>query len=146
MPKPKDGEAKEDFIGRCVIEVMKEGDDQKQALGKCYGIWNANKGMEQLAINKAWLKDQIRKARYDHEYQDLMALRGDDSEPMSDKGIEMLHDVYSRARHDGVKIDDASRIAWDEVKRAGLTGKKNDAFMALHNRLTKLVESMNGRY
>lgn len=40
MPKPKGGEKEEDFIGRCVSEIIHEGKlTQEQALGKCYGIW-----------------------------------------------------------------------------------------------------------
>ena len=37
---PSTGESKDEFIGRCVSFVMKEGLTQDQALGKCYGIWD----------------------------------------------------------------------------------------------------------
>ena len=36
---PRSGESKEDYIGRCVSYVMKEGKTQDEALGKCYGMW-----------------------------------------------------------------------------------------------------------
>jgi hypothetical protein len=37
---PSTGESKDEFIGRCVSFVMKEGLTQDQALGKCYGMWD----------------------------------------------------------------------------------------------------------
>jgi DNA topoisomerase-1 len=39
MPTPKPGEKEEDYIPRCVREVMGEGSTQQQALGKCYGMF-----------------------------------------------------------------------------------------------------------
>jgi hypothetical protein len=40
MPKPRKGEKKNDYISRCVREVMGEGKDQDAALGQCFGMWN----------------------------------------------------------------------------------------------------------
>jgi len=46
MPEPKEGESEQEFVSRCVPEVMGEGSTQEQALGKCYGIFrNANKSL-----------------------------------------------------------------------------------------------------
>lgn len=46
MPKPRSGESEGDFVARCVPIVMGEGSTQKQALGKCYGLYrNAKKEM-----------------------------------------------------------------------------------------------------
>jgi len=46
MPEPKQNESEQDFVSRCVPEVMREGADQQAALGKCYGIYrNANKAV-----------------------------------------------------------------------------------------------------
>lgn len=44
MPKPKKGEKQSDYVSRCVKYVMKkEGATQKQALGKCYGMFRHHK-------------------------------------------------------------------------------------------------------
>ena len=40
MPKPRKNENKQRYISRCVKQVMKEGKTQKEALGKCYGMWD----------------------------------------------------------------------------------------------------------
>ena len=51
MPYPKKGEAKQDYISRCVKYVMDEGLEQKHALGKCYGMWKTYHGAKK-AIQK----------------------------------------------------------------------------------------------
>jgi len=41
MPKPKEGESRDEYIGRC-MKVTKEEDpnlDLKERLGKCFGMW-----------------------------------------------------------------------------------------------------------
>lgn len=44
MPNPKTGETEQEFVSRCIPIVIKEGLDQKQSAGKCYGIYrNAKK-------------------------------------------------------------------------------------------------------
>lgn len=50
MPKPAAGEKQNNFINRCVKQVMNEGSTQDQALGKCYGIWNDTKKAEKKII------------------------------------------------------------------------------------------------
>jgi len=41
MPDIKIGESRSRFVSRCVPIVMKEGKlTQKQAVGKCTGLWN----------------------------------------------------------------------------------------------------------
>ena len=39
MPKPRKGEKKNNYISRCIRKVRHEGTGQKQAVGKCYGMW-----------------------------------------------------------------------------------------------------------
>lgn len=40
MPEPRQGENQQDYISRCIEYCIKnEGLDQKQAAGKCYGMW-----------------------------------------------------------------------------------------------------------
>lgn len=51
MPTPTAGESEQDFVSRCIPIVMKEGLDQKQAAGKCYGMYrNAHKSMHPVAM------------------------------------------------------------------------------------------------
>ena len=39
MPKPKEGESKEDFMERCIPILIDEGKNQDQAMAICYSIW-----------------------------------------------------------------------------------------------------------
>ena len=41
--KPKSGESEKDFMSRCIPLAIKEGKDQKEASGKCYGIYREAK-------------------------------------------------------------------------------------------------------
>ena len=40
MPSVKKGEKRNDYVGRCVPEVKKEGRSQKAAVGKCEGMYS----------------------------------------------------------------------------------------------------------
>lgn len=40
MPTPREGETKEDFISRCIPDVMDEGREQEQAAAMCYSYWD----------------------------------------------------------------------------------------------------------
>jgi len=40
MPKPLLYERQEDFIERCIPELLDEGKDRAQAVAQCYAIWN----------------------------------------------------------------------------------------------------------
>jgi hypothetical protein len=54
MPNPSDYKDKESFISACISKNVKEGLDQKQAAGKCYGIWdNAQKAKCESNIKKS---------------------------------------------------------------------------------------------
>jgi hypothetical protein len=53
MPDVKPNEKQSEFISRCVKEVMNEGKPQKEALGKCYGIYRqAKKSIIKNIYNK----------------------------------------------------------------------------------------------
>lgn len=39
MPRPAKGETKNNYISRCIRVVRQEGEGQKQAVGKCFGMW-----------------------------------------------------------------------------------------------------------
>lgn len=48
---PNEGEAKDEFISRCVGVVIGEGKTQDQALGQCYGMWeNRNFAFEKVSF------------------------------------------------------------------------------------------------
>jgi len=52
MPRPNKNERKEDFISRCIPEVMGEGKTQEQAAAICYIYWDEkNKADIKRAIN-----------------------------------------------------------------------------------------------
>jgi hypothetical protein len=40
MPTVKKGEKKKNYISRCIPIVMGEGKPQKEAIGKCYGLYD----------------------------------------------------------------------------------------------------------
>ena len=40
MPAPLLYERQEDFINRCIPELLDEGKDREQAVAQCYAIWN----------------------------------------------------------------------------------------------------------
>lgn len=44
MPKPKPREKQSDYVSRCIRQCMHEGLSQKQAQGKCYGMYRYYKG------------------------------------------------------------------------------------------------------
>lgn len=62
---PREGEAKGDYIGRCVSGVMAEGKTQEQALGQCYGMWRQKRGGVKKALPTAGL---IEGARVESEH------------------------------------------------------------------------------
>lgn len=47
MPKPKPGESRNDFVGRCVPMKMREGMEQDAAMGACEGIYSGKKKEEE---------------------------------------------------------------------------------------------------
>ncbi len=67
MPKPKPNERKNNFLHRCVHEVVhSEGKDPKQAVAVCYGKWNEykeNKKAEDSVVLRFWkrLKGEVNK-------------------------------------------------------------------------------------
>ena len=57
MPRPKKGEKKDDFISRCIPEVMEEGVEQSQAAAMCNAYWeNRSKGKRKVLTDKALRK------------------------------------------------------------------------------------------
>lgn len=42
-PTPQSGEEQSDFISRCIPIVVGEGVEQKEAVGRCFGIWASSK-------------------------------------------------------------------------------------------------------
>jgi hypothetical protein len=46
MPKVKKGESRNEYVGKCVPEVIKEGKSQKAAVGKCEGMYSGKWGQK----------------------------------------------------------------------------------------------------
>lgn len=40
MPEVKKGESRNEYVGRCIPVVKKEGRTQNQAVGKCEGMYS----------------------------------------------------------------------------------------------------------
>lgn len=51
MPTPSKGESEKSFIARCVSQVIKEGKPQKEALGRCFGIFRNSKKKKKGALD-----------------------------------------------------------------------------------------------
>jgi hypothetical protein len=66
MPTPGESESKEDFVSRCIPEVMDEGASQDEAQGKCYGIWDSSKKSLDL-IEVYWLVEEAWWYQYGQE-------------------------------------------------------------------------------
>lgn len=45
MPKPIPGQSEEDFMGKCIPQVLNDGtaENQQQAVAICYSIWEEHK-------------------------------------------------------------------------------------------------------
>lgn len=53
MPKPLSNETKEEYISRCTKYVIdNEGVEQKQAVGKCYGLWDHFNKKDEMLLHK----------------------------------------------------------------------------------------------
>ena len=39
MPSPAKGESQQDYISRCISQLRHEGYGQKEAIGRCYGMY-----------------------------------------------------------------------------------------------------------
>ena len=50
---PSPGEPKEEFISRCIAEVIAEGKSEAQAAGQCYGMWE-NRNFAQDKVSFDW--------------------------------------------------------------------------------------------
>lgn len=43
MPKPNKGESQEEFVGRCIPQLVKEGKSQAQSIAICMDIYRRKK-------------------------------------------------------------------------------------------------------
>jgi hypothetical protein len=63
MPKPVKNETEQDFLKRCIPQVINErtAGDEKQAFAVCQNIWNGDKGveMEELSLMLPGKKDKM---------------------------------------------------------------------------------------
>lgn len=66
MPSIKPGESEKDYVGRCIPYVIKkEGLDQKQAAGKCFGIYRNKNESNIIKKIDMMLGDQTTSANVD---------------------------------------------------------------------------------
>ncbi len=63
MPTPRSGESEQDFVSRCIPEVLKEGATQDQAAGKCYGIYRNAKKSEMFNKASQVLKNLVERIK-----------------------------------------------------------------------------------
>ncbi len=66
MPTPSKGESREDFVGRCIPILKKEGRDQKQSVAICYSMYDQHKKKA-----KAAEEAEAAKKKPDDEEEDL---------------------------------------------------------------------------
>lgn len=56
---PRSGEKQNDFISRCIKEEMNKGTPQKEAQGKCYGIWRGEKAKQIIVKSLNYILKRI---------------------------------------------------------------------------------------
>lgn len=99
MPKPKKGEDKKDYIGRCMgnEEMGKKFDDTKQRAAVCYSFWD--KSLEESMTFKRYLMIEMEVSDKDADYAYKMGQRhakaGKEMDDM-DKWFTPLYDHYQR--------------------------------------------------
>lgn len=111
MPTPKLNEKQDEYIGRCVKQIMAEGKTQDQALGQCEGMWRQAKKTEILkSLDDAM---NVLKAR---------TVEGFESpEPgnLPEAGKRLLAKVYAECRKSGKAKENCAKTAWSAVNNAG---------------------------
>jgi len=81
MPDVREGEDRSSYMARCVPQVMKEGLDQKAAVGKCEGMYDSHVKKSASAVRKAiGARDSLvgatpaqRQFEYERVYKEEMA-------------------------------------------------------------------------
>jgi HK97 family phage prohead protease len=87
LPKPSEGESRDDFIGRCMHEVAGEFDSQDQRLAVCYRQWgDRGKGMTRTLATRAALYEAAAKGGADDLFV-RKALVPDSVEPLANTRI-----------------------------------------------------------
>jgi hypothetical protein len=151
MPKPMAGEPRNEYMSRCVPEVMKEGLTQEQAVGKCEGMFShaekltkVNKSIQNIdrLIREQEHIDLV--AKYQHEIMKAQTVEGYESpEPgdLEEAGKNLLAKVYASCRKDGGDKEYCSKVAWTAVKNAGYKSLSRTMIMkAIANNMKRLAE------
>lgn len=112
MPKPSNDELrkndKDGYMHRCIPAVIKEGADQKQASGKCLGMWNSAKedmelelglteSVELEAVRRNFRKDVIYTGNFVHPTNGKRFT-------MTPERLQRLERNVHRMRKNGVNI------------------------------------------
>jgi hypothetical protein len=120
MPQPRKDEKQNDYISRCLKEVLGEGKTKEQALGQCYGMW-----------------------RQAHKTNDAMNVAGFESpEPgnLGEEGKRLLAKVYAQCRKGQTSPDKkkCAKIAWAAVEKAGFKHSVKDE--AVFENIEKILD------
>lgn len=54
MPKPRPGESEEEFVARCIPDIVGEGRPQDEAIATCYSIYEQEKEVKQMPNEKGY--------------------------------------------------------------------------------------------
>jgi N-dimethylarginine dimethylaminohydrolase len=152
MPKVKDGETQQEYVARCIPELMKEGKTQEQAAGQCYGMFSSYQRKSGIQKSIKIIKDMIAKEEmaemektYYPELEQVaksMTVGGYESpEPgdLPESGKKILANVYAKCRRDGGDKEKCSKIAWSATHDAGYTSKSSVVILkAIENNLIKI--------
>ena len=116
MPTVKSGESEKNYIARCIPYVMdNEGLDQKQAAGKCYGMFrNARKSQyiqKAIDIVKKVIVDHRKMAMIAHYENEINKWLEDHADVrLTKSGERMFSETYSVCRKSGVDETGAATI------------------------------------
>lgn len=58
MPKPGKRETQDEFLARCIPQLIKEGKDQQQAVAICYSMWKDGKSKDGVHASSGHMNDK----------------------------------------------------------------------------------------
>lgn len=145
MPNVKANESKTDYMARCIPQVLKEGLDQKAAVGKCEGMYNSVQ--KTTAIKEILFKKDIKKAvnitisyvtkklavlekeqvikTYSDELPELMkameagGIQSKSLATLIEKNKTKMVEIYAACRKDGNDKPYALKTALNQVYKMG---------------------------
>jgi nitrogen regulatory protein PII-like uncharacterized protein len=91
MPKPRKGETRSKFMGRCISDVINEGKKRDQAIAQCINVWKESHNAS-LNLN---VDDGVT-AHYDVEYEVIVGYSFDE-EKYTKEEAEKWMEIYEGA-------------------------------------------------